>query len=242
MQSQLLEILMQKDEITWQTLIYDLVKSGEMDPWDVDISILAKKYLETVKKLQEANLSLSGKVLLAAAILLNIKSQKLLSEGFSALDNLLFPQSELESLDAFESGSKRIILDENPRLTIKTPQARKRKVSVDDLIDALEKAFEVNERRLLRLAERERLPEMHIPVKQYDITELIQKVYGKIQHFFVKKQTLTFTELAGSQAREDKILTFIPLLHLSNQSRIELEQTEHFGEIHIKLLSSEVST
>ncbi len=235
MQEQLLQMLMQKDEITWQTLIVDLVKTGEMDPWDVDISILSKQYLETVRKLQEANLFLSGKVLLAAAILLKLKSDKLLMEGFSVLDNLLFPQTDMEELGDFEHGNKRIVLDENPRLTIKTPQARKRKVSVEDLIGALEKALEVNERRLLRIAERDRLPEMTIPVQKYDITELIKTVYGKIQGYFVKKQTLTFFELVGDGDKMERLLTFVPLLHLSNQERILLEQPEQFGDIQIFL-------
>ena len=74
MQDELLNILMQKDEITWQSLIYDLVKSEQMNPWDIDVSLLSKKYLETVKKLQEHNFFISGKVILASAILLKIKS------------------------------------------------------------------------------------------------------------------------------------------------------------------------
>jgi len=42
MQDKLYEMLMNKDEITWQTIIYDLVKTGEMDPWDIDVSIFLK--------------------------------------------------------------------------------------------------------------------------------------------------------------------------------------------------------
>ena len=171
MQDKILEMLMQKDEITWQTILLDLIKTGEMDPWDVDISILSKQYLETIKKLQESNLFLSGKVLLASAILLKIKSEKLLSEGIANLDNMMFPHEEIEELDDFQS--RRIILDVEPKLTIKTPQSRKKKVSVNDLIEALEKALNVNERRLLRLAERNRVPEMIIPEKPIDIRSLI---------------------------------------------------------------------
>ena len=37
MQDKILEMLMQKDEITWQTILLDIIKTGEMDPWDVDI-------------------------------------------------------------------------------------------------------------------------------------------------------------------------------------------------------------
>ena len=58
---------MNKDEITWQTVIMDLIKSEQMDPWDIDISLLSKKYITALKKLQESNFYVSGKMILAAA-------------------------------------------------------------------------------------------------------------------------------------------------------------------------------
>jgi chromatin segregation and condensation protein Rec8/ScpA/Scc1 (kleisin family) len=38
--------------------------------------------------------------------------------------------------------------------------------------------------------------------------------------------------------KKDVIWTFVPLLHLSNQEKVLLEQAQHFGEIdiHIKEL------
>ena len=132
MHDQILDLLLKRDEITWQSIILDLVKSGEVDPWDIDISLLAQKYLEIVRKLKEANLFLSGKVLLASAILLKIKSDKLLNQDFAALDNLLFPQADMEELDQFADNQRQSTILEHPRLTIKTPQARKKKVSVED--------------------------------------------------------------------------------------------------------------
>ena len=238
MQEKLFNMLMQEDEITWQTIIYDLIKSGEMNPWDIDISILAQKYLETVKKLKEHNFSLSGKVLLAAAIMLRIKSDKLITEGIAALDYLMFPPSE-DELEEFEDKKQRIQLLENPRLTIKTPLARKKRVSVDDLMQALGKALEVNERRLLRRAEEQRIPDnLKIPEKKIDIYKLIKDLYSKILFLFKGKEKLTFTELIPSERREDKIATFIPLLYLDNQTKINLDQKEHFGEIDITLVKN----
>ena len=70
------DILMQDDEITWQNIITDLVKSEEMNPWDVNITILSQKYLEKVKKMEDLNFFVSGKVILASAILLKLKSNQ----------------------------------------------------------------------------------------------------------------------------------------------------------------------
>lgn len=234
-QDKILNLLMQKDEITWQTILYDLVNSGEMNPWDIDVSLLANKYLETIRKMQESNLFISGKVLLASAILLRIKSEKLISEDIGLLDNLMFP-AEMEELDQFFDRNRRITLDVEPKLTIKTPQARKRRVTMNDLIGALEKALEVNERRILRHVERDRVPDISMPEKTRDITEIIKELYDKIKLTFTKKPTLTFTELVPSNKREDKLATFVPLLHLATQEKVDLSQEEHFGEINIKLL------
>jgi segregation and condensation protein A len=239
-QDRILELLMKKDEITWQTIILDLVNSNEINPWDVDISILTQKYIEIVKKMQESNLFISGKVLLASAILLKIKSERLIEEDIGALDNLMFP-SEMESLDQFlDPQSRRIILDVEPKLTIKTPQARKRRVNMEDLISALEKALEVNERRLLRIADRNSVPEnLIIPEKPRDITEIIEEIFQKITKI-AKELKITFSELIPSQEKKDKIYAFVPLLHLSNQDRVDLDQFEHFGEIHITIKNKNI--
>ena len=46
---------------------------------------------------------------------------------------------------------------------------------------------------------------------------------------------ITFTELVGSDKKQDKLATFVPLLHLSNQEKVDLSQEEHFKEIYIKI-------
>ena len=76
-------ILFEQDEVTWQALLMDLVRSEQMDPWDIDISMLAQKYIETIKELKKTDLRISGKVLLAAAILLRVKAHHLLVDDIT---------------------------------------------------------------------------------------------------------------------------------------------------------------
>ena len=73
MQEQIFDMLLKENEVTWQTIIQDLVKKEGMDPWDVDVSKLSQRYISTLKKLKEHDFRVSGKVVLAAAILLKIK-------------------------------------------------------------------------------------------------------------------------------------------------------------------------
>lgn len=231
MQDKILAMLMQDDEITWQNIIYDLVKSEEMNPWDIDLSLLSAKYLDTIKKMKQTNLFISGKVLLASAILLKIKSDKLLTEGIAAFDNLMYPPENIEQLDEIQISP---VKEEAPQLLLKTPQPRKKKVTLNDLMGALQKAIEVNQRRIFR-GEENYISKAVLPEKVVDITELIKGLYEKIKGLFLYKQTVTFTELVASEKREDKILAFIPLLHLANENKVNLEQEKSFGEITIEL-------
>lgn len=241
MQEKIFELLFDKDEITWQSIILDLIKTEQMDPWDIDISLLSHKYLKMLKKLKNLDFRISGKIVLAAAILLRIKSNRLVGEDITELDRLLAGQ-DMEGLqedfyeeleNEFEAGQGSMVFDK-PLLTPRTPQPRKRKVSVYDLMDALQKALEVKKRRVMR-----NIPaaKIEVPKKTVEITSIIREVYGKITGFFFKNKDkmLTFTELIPSDSKEDKVLTFIPLLHLTNQRKINLLQREHFGEIEIIL-------
>ncbi len=235
MQDRLFEMLVQQDEITWQTIIYDLIRTEQMDPWDIDVSLLAQKYIETVNKLQEMNFFISGKVLLASAILVKIKSNKLMDEDIAGFDNYLFNTGEEElSLGDLEEHPRVRIAP--PTLAIKTPQTRKRKVNLQDLMNALQKALEVNQRRVIRKIREEKgynLPV--IPERKVDVSRLIKDIYEKMMGFFQKKETITFTKLIPTERKEDKILTLIPLLHLDTQGKIDLVQEEPFGEIEIKI-------
>ena len=229
----ILNILIEKDEITWKSIIYELVKSEEMDPWDVDISILTKRYIEMIKKLKELDFRISGKVLLAAVLLLKMKCDKLLNEDISQFDILFIQPEEPEELfEEFEED--RTIEEEKPKLLPRVPQPRKRKVSIYDLVKALERALEVKKRRLIRSMP---ITEVEVPTKKREITELIKELYSKIKNYFLQnsRKRLTFSQLVPSEKREDKIYTFIPLLHLTTLRKIDLEQYQHFGEIEIIL-------
>ena len=242
MQQRIFQILFEEDEITWQSIIYRLIKEENMNPWDVDISLLTKKYIKMLQKLKEMDFRISGKVLLAAAILLKIKSDRLVGEDLGELDRLIasaeaygdefgdefYEQLERE-FDELSSGAEVV----RPKLIPKTPQPRTRKVSIYDLIEALNVALEVKRRRVLRTMPAKKI---EIPEKSRDVTEVIKEVYEKIVNLFSNgTKKLFFTQLIPSESKEDKVLTFIPLLHLTNQHKIDLNQTQHFGPIEIAL-------
>jgi segregation and condensation protein A len=233
-------ILTDQEEITWKSIIVELIKTEKMDPWDVNVSLLSKTYIKTLKKLKEQNLALSGKVLLCAALLLRIKSTKLVGEDLMEFDRLL---ASGENDDMYDSdyvegeldqmGVKINVDGKDLQLLPKTPQPRKRKVSVYDLIDALAVALNVRRRRILNKI---KVTQHDAPEKKFDLSQLMDDMYldvvGYLDHYGTDK--VAFSDLCPGDNPHDKVLTFIPLLHMTNSRKTDLDQPKHFGEIWIK--------
>ncbi len=239
MEDQIFSILMEKDEITWKDIIYDLVRSEKMNPWDVDLTHLTKRFIEKLSELKETNFKLSGKAVLAAALLLKIKANRLVGEDLDALDALL-AQKDIDEEQFYddlraEMRPAGMIPDgEKMQLIPKTPQPRQRKVSIFDLVHALEKALEVKKRRLMK-----HMPplDVAIPYKKRDITLSIKRLYKMVLEEYSKKQPIHFHELLeDNHTKEDKIFTFIPLLHLANDRKLDLSQDKPFSEIKIHVI------
>jgi len=241
-QDKVFELIFDKEDVTWQTILYELVRTEQMDPWDINVTLLAQRFLEMLKTLKETDFRISGKIILAAAILLKLKSTRLIGEDISNLDRL-FAQTDDGEEGLLDELHDAPVPQEDPanfKLIPRTPQPRKRKVSIFDLVDALQKAMEVKKRRVMR-----DIPtvKVEIPEKKVDISEVIKSMYGRIKNYFVQHQNtkLTFAKLIPSESKQDKILTFIPLLHLSNQRKIDMFQYQHFGEIEVELLKNTVA-
>ncbi|MBI2142174.1 segregation/condensation protein A [Candidatus Woesearchaeota archaeon] len=242
MEDQIIGLVVGKDEVTWQSMLMDLVKREGMDPWDVNITLLTQKYIDMLKSLKELDFRVSGKMVLAAALLLRVKSARLVGEDMMELDRLMRPQEETDELgegfyEELEQGQAKVALGDYPQLMPRTPQPRKRKVSIYDLVGALQKALEVSNRRILR---RPPVASIRLPERKIDLTKLLSSVYARITEFFKKAKLVTFSQILPSDRQEDKILTFISLLYLSNhdQRKIDLVQKEPFGEIEIVLRES----
>ncbi len=253
---QIYDILFQEDDIKWQTVIYELVRSKKIDPWDLDISHLSKEYLTIIKQLKNLNFRLSGKVILAAAILLKLKTKYMGLDKFLALTNtddleddlslelnsMGFEDGDLENI-ALESGKTR--KRKGKELTTRIPGIRKRKVTVFELMDALKKAMDVEEKRvkrheLIKNAPRPEPPKLR---KKVDIFEKIKNVYNTLIEYLKKTRqpVVEFNQIIPSNEKKDIIWTFVPLLHLANQDKIELSQKEHFGEISIRIKEKNIS-
>lgn len=235
MEEQIYKMLLEESEITWQSIIYDLIKKEQIDPWNINISILASKYKDKINELKQHNFFISGKVILASALLLKIKSHKFLTEHIPNFDSFLYPQEE-ELSELLDEQEPNFYKDQKiPELMIKTPAERKRKISLKELMKALEQALDIDYKREVKKRDYAVFRNVELPKNFINISDIIKNIYNKILGFFKRNEQVTFSKLIPSNNKADKLYTFLPLIFLENEGKIELEQEIPFGEIKVKL-------
>ncbi|MFA5484970.1 MAG: segregation/condensation protein A [Candidatus Pacearchaeota archaeon] len=227
--------LITSNELSWQSIIYDLIKTEQLDPWDINLTILADKYIETIKRLEDENFFISSKVLLACALILRLKSDILADDYIQELNDSLYGKKEIQSILNFTSFEE--IDEENlPILILKTPLARHKKVTLDELMKALNHAINTENKRIkrqIKTFQTKKATLNLIPKKQVPLTIRIQKMYSVItQNILVSgRKLMKFQEIAYE--KDQKLSLFLPLLHLANAQKIYLWQPVHFKDINI---------
>ncbi|MBI2597588.1 MAG: segregation/condensation protein A, partial [Candidatus Diapherotrites archaeon] len=154
----------------WKTILIDLVKSEKMDPWNIDIAILAEKYLEKIHSLKGHDLRIPANAILATAILLKFKSRVL---KFSPLEEEEESRETRELTEEEKAEIERML----PELS-GTRKEREGKISLDDLVHSIETMLEKSKQRVDKrfLSDREK-PEFRIPLTDTNIEELVEKVF-----------------------------------------------------------------
>lgn len=234
-QEQIHSILFNR-EIGWQEIIYDLINTEQLDPWNIDLIILTNRYLEKIREMEEADFFVSSKILLAATLLLKIKSEILLNKYIKSIDEILFGKEEKK-----KTILERIELDEDiPELIPRVPMPRFRKVSLQELIDSLDRAITTENRRIKKEVINSSAiheGEFFLERRRFNIKDKIKDIYNNLfQHFKNNKEQIRvpFSEFIGKD-KDERVVSFLPLLHLENQKKIWLEQNKHFDEIYIWL-------
>jgi len=224
------------DEVSWQAIIYDLIKTEQLDPWDIDVGVLADKYILVIQQMEEANFYISSKVLFACSLLLRLKSEILSNRYMQEIDEAIYgKQDEKRYL------LERITLDDDeiPVLVPKTPMPRFKKVTLQELMGALHKAIETENRRIrkdIKQRQAEKSALVVLPnASRIPLKDRISLVDEKIRNHLSNAQNehMKFSELAPT--REEKLSSFLPILQLSNHEKLYLRQPKQFEEIYMRL-------
>jgi len=232
-QEQIQDLLFNR-ELGWQEIIYDLINTEQLDPWDIDIIILTNKYLDKIREFEETDFFVSSKVLLAASLLLRIKSEILLNQYVKSIDEILFGKKEQIRIPL-----ERIELDEDiPSLISRSPLPRLKKVTLKELMESLNKAIITENRRIKKeIVSKNTLREssFSLPKRRFSIKDKITEIYRNLSDIFKERieKKIPYSEFI--KERDEKIISFLPLLYLEDQKKIWLDQKIPFDEVHIWL-------
>jgi len=210
-------------------ILVALAKSGEIDPWNIDIVEVTDKFLQQVEELERMDLRVSGRTLLYAAVLLRMKSNVLveMDEPEDIMDDCNFDDSDDFSVSDY------------PVPSLPLRRHSKRPVTLQELLSELKKAEKTEKRRVERTKtikeeRRATITEVLSIAHEEDIESRVGKMKNLLDGLFEKQQYIKFSELSGALDRSGKVMAYLAILFLATRKEIWLEQEEIFGEIFIR--------
>ncbi len=211
---------------TWREFLVDLIQSHQMDPWDIDLADIADKYLIKVRELQSVDLRVPANVILASALLLHFKADALRVED-------AFRTQEEEIVEE----TQQLLSEDVPPLVFRTNLPRARRVTLQELLTAVDEVMKKGERKPTIKASP--MP-LNIVLPKESMHERIAHIYHKAHTLKDAENILLFSALVeGERTAHQLVLHLLPVLHLVQEQRMAIWQDELFGEIFIKMLPHE---
>lgn len=239
-----------QQELDGIELLLQMAKTGQIDPWNIDICQVADEYLKAVSELKQSDLKITGKTLLTLAILLRMKS-----DGLAGINYLDPPEEFIDELepdfleeDAVQRKLRIKSLDEVLIRRTSTKQHRIRTVTLNDLIRELKKYEILEQQRSLRdkveKIDRRRNNDMrdYEDFTADDIEEMAHEEFIEdtilnlrdiLERLLEDDNDVSLTELT-ELGKLDKISAFLAVLFLTARGGFNLHQEAFYEELYIQ--------
>ncbi len=219
---------------TWEGVLERL--TSDMDPWDIDLAVLARRYRDYMQALRELEFDIPGRMVLTCSILLRMKSDVLLAaERPTERDDLVAELGEAidAEMDVWDPPTEPDVFN------LPVLRRPRRQVTLGDLRLALTAAMKVSRRRAERLIEQVELEEED-PFANYEIggTDFagrLRSLFDRIVHLLSGRRVLSFFSLLDRGDKQERVERFLEVLHLTAEGQIDCSQEEFLGEIVIRL-------
>jgi chromatin segregation and condensation protein Rec8/ScpA/Scc1 (kleisin family) len=209
--------LILQGQIEWESLITTIIREEGIDPLNIDLGLLTSRFVEITNKLAKQDFIYYGKFIYVAAILLRLKSERL-------LDKLLNKKYFLERKNAYIKSTPFSIL-----LTPKMYLLRKKRITLADLIFYIKNS--------LRFIKIQQPIEFNFKLNEVKVAQTILNVQSILSELFKKSDVVLFSELTKGKEWKEVARTFISLLFLFHDSKIAMMQKEPMAEIEIRNVS-----
>ena len=221
-------------------LLLYLIKKEEVDIYEVNLTKLAKQFIEYIDTMRLLDLEIAGEFLVMASTLMYIKSRELLpveqqvqvegeEEGEDPRWELI---RQLVEYKKFKDAAAQLqvleVARENtfPRLPIKPEfeaerAAVKPEVSIFDLLNAVNTVLQ-------------RFTKRDDPRDIFDDKWTVSEKIEQVMKALTERGRLTFSELfAQAASRSEVVCTFLALLELIRMKQLICLQSEPFAEIEV---------
>jgi len=232
-----LEVFLEAFEGPLDLLLY-LIKRQNLDILDIPIAEITEQYIKYVDVMQDFQFELAAEYLVMAAMLAEIKSRMLLPRPESIAEDEVDPRAELiRRLQEYERYKQAAMdIDELPRMgrdafpvhtdiDYSSPEQLP-DVSMQELMLALKDV----------MARASMFTHHNIERETLSVRERMTFVLEQINHAGFTRFTSLFTYEEG---KGGVVVTFLAILELSKQRLLEIVQTETYGAIHVKPISSD---
>jgi segregation and condensation protein A len=219
-------------------LVFELVLSSDLDPWDVDLMKFAKLYGQRMHT-EEVDFIVAGKLMHMAWSILHMQSREVLSLN-ERREELYFEDWDTDAMDQFVERPLPDIdlaVPECVELTEVVRHRCTRAVSLVDLLDAFDTAQQEVEIALNRQRVREQLlraqerfdGKSHSDDQEKDVAE----TWARIER--CGSGPIALEDLFEDD-KEDSIKVFVSLLFLARSGKISLWQDElPYGQIYLEI-------
>lgn len=224
-------------------LLLTLIKKSKLDIEDIQISELTEQYLEIMKDISEVDLEVASEFIEYAALLIEIKSKKLLPKIVDNDEDELDPEYilklRLREYQYFKEVNEKLGKLESNDKFYKQPEkeANKFRVVIKDMeLDKLLDAFVGIMHRVNKIEKSKESKEI---VKE---TFTVEQKISSIKDTLISRNKIKFSELFLESASKDEVITtFMALLELIKMQMIRVSQDDLFSDIQIEKTGEEMN-
>jgi segregation and condensation protein A len=228
-ENDILELI--KQENSWEQILYDVVAIEDLDPWNLDISVLSRGFTQYIADIKELDFRIPAKWVIIASMLLRMKSDciKILKTDDEPNGDALVDIDGFDEIaEPVEGNGHKLDMDPLEAVPRRKPV---RRITITELVSSLRNVFAAQTRREDRLEERRG----RINISSEDITKRIENLYKRITGIMsrVKGDEIKFSQLVETWERNQVVDTFLPLVHLDQERMVSCRQEKIFDEIFI---------
>lgn len=220
-------------------LLLHLINKFEIDIYDIPVAEITAQYMEYIQTMQELELNIASEYLVMAATLLEIKSK------------MLLPNQEVTVEDEYEEDPREELMNRlieyrkfkeaathlkgremeqsqiwtRPPVSMDTEEEKVVPRNAADIFDIISAIAKITERKKWT-----RPLETSVQKQEIPIEERMEEVLRQVK----QKREVSFFQLFPIVTRPYIVATFIAVLELMKQRKIECYQEKHFEDIIVQ--------